>query len=447
MPCVASRFALLTLPAALALAPRVATADVVKLEDLEALALQNRGSVAGAQARVAGAEARIALAKVPYYPTLQAKASAIVAPGGRVIQVQDYGETKGTPVGQTSPASPYSVFASRALGDSGAFNPNFHYEALLTFASRIYDFGRTASAVSAARADREAAVAGVRSERHSIALEVRGAYLGWLSAYGTRAILAQNANDAAALRARTEANIAEGSRPGAELAAARFEEARAALDLERSESDLDSARLDIEQATGAPLAKNAEPDESLLDRQPPPAPLSSRADVALLERRRDAAAAAASAHGHPFAPVLGVALDAGLKGQGYTPFPLYDVGLTLNVPLLDGGLESANAAQALSQANDFAAQAREAKRRVSIQEQRSRAALDRATRRLELAQTLVAAADEQVKHAEDQHELGGVTFDAVVQARMQAERARLEVLTARLEHTRAVLDLSSGNTP
>jgi hypothetical protein len=30
---------------------------------------------------------------------------------------------------------------------------------------------------------------------------------------------------------------------------------------------------------------------------------------------------------------------------------------------------------------------------------------------------------------------------------MQAERARLEVLTARLEHARAVLDLSSANTP
>jgi outer membrane protein TolC len=447
MPCVANRLALFTLPVVLALAPRVAKADVVKLEALEALALQNRGSVAGAQARVAGAEARIALAKVPYYPTLEAKASALVAPGGRVIQVQDYNETKGTPAGRVSNASPYSVFASRALGDRGAFNPNFHYEAILTFQSRIYDFGRTSSAVSAARADREAAMAGVRSERESLALEVRGAYLGWLSAYGTRAILAQTANDAAALRARTEANIAEGSRAGAELSAARFEEARAALDLERSESDLDSARLDIEQATGAPLAKNAEPDETLLERQPPPAPVSKRADIALLERRRDAAAAAATAHGHPFAPVLGVGLDAGLKGQGYTPFPLYDVGLTLSVPLLDGGLEAANAAQATSQANDFAAQAREAKRRLSIQEQRSRAALERASRRLELAQALVAAADEQVLHAVHQHELGGDSADAVELSRMQAERARLEVLTARVEHARAVLELGSPSTP
>jgi outer membrane protein TolC len=438
MPCVASRLALFTLPCVLVLAPRAAMAEVVTLESLEQLAVQNRASVEGAKARVAGAEARIALAKVPYYPTLEAKASAIVAPGGKVIHVNDISDPNG---------APYSVFASRAIGNTGAFNPNFHYEATLAFASRIYDFGRTSSAVTAARADREAALAGVRSERLSITLEVRAAYLGWLSAHGTREILEKTADDAAALRARTEATIAEGSKAGAELAAARFEEARAALDLERSESDLDTARLDVEQATGAPLPKNAEPDESLLERSPPPAPIASHPDVSFLERRRDAAAATAGAHGHPFAPILAVGLDAGFKGQGYTPFPLYDMGLTLTMPLLDGGLESANAAQATSQANDFAAQAREARRKVSLQEQRSRAALERAARRLELAQTLVAAADQQVKHAEDQHELGATTFDAVVQARMQAERARLEVLTARLEHAHAVLDLSSANTP
>jgi outer membrane protein TolC len=439
MPCVASRLAVVTLPIVLGLVARPANADVVKLEELEALALKNRASVAGAQARVAGAEARISLAKVPYYPTLEAKASGIIAPGGRVIRVQNYDETHGDPY---STAAPYTVFGSKAFGDRGAFTPLFHYEASLAFASRIYDFGRTASSVSAARADREAAVAGVRSERLSIVLEVRAAYLGWLSAHGTRAILVQNANDATALRARVEANIAEGSRPGAELAAARFEEARAALDLERSESDLDSSRLDVEQATGARLSQSAEPDESLLDRSPPPTPAANHPEVAVLERRRDAATASANAHGHPYTPVLGIGADAGIRGQGFTPFPVYDVGLTLSMPILDGGLESANAAQAAAQANDFAAQAREAQSRVALQQQRSRSALERSVRRMELAEALVAAADAQVKHAVDQHELGSGTFDAVVQARMQAERARLEVLTARLEHARAVLDLS-----
>jgi outer membrane protein TolC len=440
MPCVASRIAAVTL--ALAFAPRAARAEVVKLEELEARAVQNRASVASAGARVAGSEARIALAKVPYYPTVDLKTSAILAPGGRVIHVQDYAETQGAPY---SSAQPYAVFGSRPLGDKGAWYPNFHYDATVSVASRLYDFGRTAASVSAARADREATLAGVRSERTAVVLEVRAAYLGWLSAHGTRAILAQTASDAAALRAHTEANIAEGSRPGAELAAARFEEARAALDLERSESDLDTARLDLEQATGAPLASNAEPDESLLEREPPPTSAPATADVAFLERRRDAFAASAKAHGHPYVPVLGLGLDAGLRGQGATPFPVYDLGLTLSVPIFDGGLESANASLATAQANDFAAQAREAQNKSQVQAQRSRSLLERSGRRVELAQALVAAADEQVKHAEDQYALGSATFDTVVQARMQAEHARLEVLGAKLDHAHAVLDLSSAS--
>jgi outer membrane protein len=442
MPCVASRVTAFTLSVAfvLALGPRVAKGEVVKLEELEARAVQNRASVASARARVGGSDARIALAKVPYYPTVDLKTSAIIAPGGRIIQVLTAQDTE-----NKNYSSPYSVSGSRAFGEKGAFEPNFHYEATLSVASRLYDFGRTAASVNAARADREAMLAGVRSEQSSVMFEVRTAYLGWLSAHGTRAILALAANDASALRARVEATIAEGSRAGADLAAARFEEARAALDLEKSESDVDSARQDLEQATGLVLSKNAEPDESLLDREPPASLPVNHPDVAFLQRRSDAFAASAKAHGRPYMPILGLNLDAGVRGQGPTPFPVYDAGLTLAVPIFDGGLESSNASLASAQANDFAAQAREAQNRTNVQTERSQSLLTRAVRRLELAQALVDAADQQVKHAEDQFNLGSTTFDAVVQARMQAERARLEVLAARLDHARAVLDLSAAN--
>jgi outer membrane protein TolC len=443
MPCVASR--LLPFAFAVAFAPRVAHAEVVKLEDLEARAVQNRASVASARARVGGSDARIALAKVPYYPTVDLKTSAIIAPGGRIISVYTTDEIdKAAGTAKPPAGSPYSVSGSKAFGDPGAFDPNFHYEATLTVASRLYDFGRTASSVDAARSDREAMLAGVRSEQSAVTFEVRTAYLGWLSAHGTRAILAQNAADATALRVHVEATIAEGSRAGADIAAARYQEARAALDLEKSESDLDSARQDLEQATGTALSRNAEPDESLFDREPPSAP-PSHPDVAFLERRSSAFAASAKAHGHPYMPILGFTLDAGIRGQGYTPFPVYDAGLTLAVPIFDGGLEAGNAGVARAQANDFAAQAREAQNKTAVQTERSRSLLARASKRLELAQTLVGAADEQVTHAEDQHELGSATFDTVVQARMQAERARLEVLAARLDHVRAVLDLSDAN--
>jgi outer membrane protein TolC len=447
MRCAASKLACFAVSLGVALAPRPARAQVVKLEDLEQRALQNRGAMAAARARVSGADARIDLAKVPYYPTLAATVGATVSPGSRLIKVPPYAYDTSTGVGKIFyDSQPYTVAGSRALGEEGAFDPIFRYDTTLTFASRLYDFGRTASSVRAARADREASLADERAERLSVAIEVRAAYLTWLSADGTRDILAESAKEATALRASVEAHVAAGATPGADLASASFDEARAELDLERSEGDLTSARFDVEQATGAPLSKSAEPDRSLLDGTPPPDSPVTHPEVSALERRRDAAVAAADSHGYAHAPVLAIGAAAGLHGQQSTPFPLYQAGVTVTVPVLDGGLESASAAQASSQAKELDAQAREMRAHVSVQNERARSSLASAERRLALAERLVAAAEESVKHAEDQHELGAATFDAVVQARMQASRARLEVLGARVERARAVLDLKGAAT-
>jgi outer membrane protein TolC len=439
MPSAVSKLTTFALPVALLLGARVAWAETIKLEDLEQLALKNRGSVTAARARVNGAEARIALAKVPYYPTLAAKADVIATPGGRVVQACDYRDQR--PDGSCS--KPLYVSGSRAFGQPGAYEPVAHYDAALSLQTRIYDFGRTAASVRAARAERDASLAGVRAEQSAVAVEVRGAYLSWLSATETRAILAESARDAAALRASVEAHIAEGSRPGAELASARYDEARAALDLERSETDLGIALLDLEQVAGGPLPKSAAPDMTLLDRSPPAASVMSHPEVQALERRRDAAAASGEAHGYPYAPILAAGVDAGVHGLASTPFPLYQAELSVTMPLLDGGLESASAAVASSQATELSAQARDARSRVKLAQDRARLAFERSERRLALARTLVAAAEESVKHASDQHELGAGSLDAVTQAKLQASRARLEVLGARLERARAVLDLTA----
>jgi len=423
------------LSAALGAAPR-AHAEPIRLEELEQRAVQNRASVAAARSRVEAADARVNLAKVPYYPTLSATGELDASPGARLITVRD--------VGNPDPnSSPYTISGSRTISESGAFIPHLRYEGSMSLQSRLYDFGRTAAAVRAARADRDATAAGVTVERQSVVVEVRAAYLAWLAAFGTRKLLAESAADAQALRASTEAHVAAGSRPGAELASARYDEARAALDLERSDMDLASARVDVEQATGARLPKTAEPDTSLLDRAPPAGLVASHPEVSAIERRRDAAVASADAHGTPFAPIVALGARAGVTGQTTSVFPLYQVGLSVTVPILDGGAESAAAAVATAQAGDLSAQARELRARSNAVTERSRVAVERSARRVALAEELVAAAELGVHHAEDQHALGSGSLDEVVQAKLRVARAKLEVLNARLERTRAVLDLSA----
>lgn len=420
-----------------------AHAEPVRLEELEQRAVQNRASLVAARSRVDVAEARVDLAKVPYYPTLSATAELDAAPGGRIIRVRDVGEENLDP-GPTS--APYTVSGSRTITEKGAFIPNFRYAGTMAFSSRLYDFGRTAASVRAARADRDASAAGVSAERQTIVVEVRAAYLGWLQAFGTRQILAESAADSAALRASVEAHVAAGQRPGAELASARYDEARAALDLERSETDLLAARVDVEQAAGLRLTKTAEPDVALLDRAPPANAVIAHPNVAAVERKRDALVATADAHAYPYAPVVGLDARAGVSGQTTTVFPLYQVGLSVTVPILDGGAESAARAVATAQAGDLSAQARELRARAEAGNERSRLAMERSARRLTLAEQLAAAAEQAVHHAEDQHALGSGSLDDIVTAKLRVSRAKLEVLNARLERARATLDLS-GTPP
>lgn len=410
-----------------------AHAEPVRLEDLEQRAVQNRASLAAARSRVDVAEARVDVAKVPYYPTLSATAELDAAPGGRIIRVHDVDDPG---------SAPYTVSGSRTISERGAFIPNFRYAGTMAFSSRLYDFGRTAASVRAARADRDASAAGVNAERQSIVVEVRAAYLAWLQAFSTRQILAESAADSAALRASVEAHVAAGQRPGAELSSARYDEARAALDLERSESDLLAARVDVEQAAGLRLSKTAEPDATLLERALPANAVIAHPNVAAVERKRDAAVATADAHTYPYAPVVGLDARAGVSGQTTTVFPLYQVGLSVTVPILDGGAESAARAVATAQAGDLSAQARELRARAEAGNERSRVALERSEHHVALAEQLVSAAAEAVHHAEDQHALGTGTLDDIVQAKLRVSRAKLEVLNARLERARAVLDLS-----
>ena len=62
-----------------------------------------------------------------------------------------------------------------------------------------------------------------------------------------------------ALRASAEAHVAEGATPGAELAAARYDEARANLDLERGDSDLAAALGSAPRAVGRACGRNPIP--------------------------------------------------------------------------------------------------------------------------------------------------------------------------------------------
>jgi outer membrane protein TolC len=256
-----------------------------------------------------------------------------------------------------------------------------------------------------------------QAEERAVVREVREAYLAWLLAFGVRDILRTKASDARELRESEAARVAEGSERGAEIASARYDEAEAELELQRAEAALELARLELERAIGDQLSSTAEPDLALLGRSAPATETPSP-EAAALEGRRDALLATAEAHRSGSLPVVGANADLGLRAQGATVFPLYRVGLTLSIPLLDGGAQSALANEAASRAGEFASLAGEARAGAAI------------------------ARRQAVRSAKDQRELDGGDADAVVRARIRLSRAELEVLVARVTRVRAILALS-----
>jgi outer membrane protein, multidrug efflux system len=409
------------------LCARTAQAEVVRLAQLEERALRSRPSLQVASARVAEANARVDMTTAAVYPTLMAAASIEALPGSWLVNVEDIDGER------------FVVQGSRTLGQSGAFTPQTRYSASLIFNARVYDFGRTHFSIGAAKATRAAAQQRARAGRFLVLDEVRATYLGWLSAHQSQRILRQNAREAEQLRQNLEGRIEEGTRPGAELATARYDEAQAKLAVEQSEADLAVARDRLEQATGSRLPAAAEPDLTLLDQLPTHDESGALANLDALRLERSAAHSNAQAQRRSRAPLLSANMEGGLHGQSSQLFPQYRVGLSLSMLLLDGGLSNASAALADAQASALSAQAREARDQLESERSRTGADVERAQRRLTTAQGMLAAAREQLTHARDQLELGTAPPDLVIKARQRVAQAELEVLGARVARAQARL--------
>jgi outer membrane protein len=408
--------------------PRVGFAEIVRLSQLEQLALQNRPALAADAARERAAQAEIDKAQSGYYPRLALQLGSTLAPARQLVHVLDSRDN-----------SAYLVQGSRELGQAGAFDPQLRHELGLQLDGNLYDFGRTSAALDAGRARHASAEAEEEATRALIVRTVRGAYLLWLSASELHAIAVQAAADAESRRARVEALIGEGVRPKADLSVARADEMLAKLELERAHGELRVARLTLGQAVGREVADTAEPDRALLLADLPVEPAKSDPSLRALELQQQAASASARAQENTKAPLLSGNLLAGLNAQGVTLFPAYAVGLRFSLPLWDGGSASAGASAARAHAEELGALARQHEQERNGVIERARLDAANAVARLQTAQALLEVCEQRVSEAEQSYELGSGGLDQLAQARGLLRRAKTEVALARVGRAEAAL--------
>lgn len=428
LPASAHSAALGVLLSALSLAAS-ARADEVRLSELEANALRARPSIAVSDARIGQARARIAQARAAYAPTFTLLGDASISPGSQLVTIRD-----------ANTNSQYLVGGSRALGDPGAWTPRPRYGVSLDVRGLLYDFGRTDAAVDSATAQRRAAQADARKAADDVVRDVRGAYVRWASAHALWRIAQDSASAAQQRAGSTSAAIEEGARPTADRIAAQTDAAFAKLELERSTSELESARLDLSLVCVTDLGPAAEPDPSVLQKgELPQIDKGPDPSLAALEEQRTAARASARAHDRMLLPVLSAQAQAGLQGQTGNALPVYRLAITLSVPLWDGGMDGALRGQAVARAAELDAQAAEYKQAREHEKKRAQLIVEQATRRMEVAQQLVLLTKQRVTQLEEGYPLGAATLQQLADAHAAQQRAASELVLAQAMRAEARL--------
>ena len=291
---------------------RAYAAEPLTLDEAVETALKSHPRTVEARENLNGAKARTGQALANYYPQINIAA--------------DW--TKGR-----------TFFAVK----ESIMDAEVHTDALY-LKQTIYDFGRTAGAVEAARGNSIAAADALVVTRQDLAFRVRAAYYLVLAA-GKQVVAVRET-----VRAREEVYrqarefFDEGIRAKVDVARAEADMHAARTSLIRSENNLEIAKLELANSMGIPsledrmpvepgIASPDVPERSLVQREA----LANRAELKRLNALKGAASANLKTARSGHLPILSGAASIGYADKDFPPDGnVWAVGLNLTVPIFSG---------------------------------------------------------------------------------------------------------------
>ena len=411
------------------LEPGVASAEIVTLQELEALALRNQARWEAVKATTVRASAEVDAARARKMPTFWLDAMSVIAPGSDIERVL------------TTDGREVNVRASPTVAERTAFRPNVRYEATIHMRAPIYD-GQTQASLRAARAYRAATQASAGASQEMVLTMVRASYLDWLATYLDHEFAAAAVRDARARRQRTGLRVKDGERPSADLDAAHHQQLEVELVASEAAAKLEAAKRLLESAVGMVLSPEAEPDRELLLIDVEDPRVEQKWEIEALELERNAARDEADMYRKGRVPVLAVVGQTGLAGVNNRVFPMYRLGLNLTVPLWDGGRAVSLARAADARAAELDAQARDA--RIERDDRREQALTQRrnADEQLMLTENLVQVSKRRVAQVETSYDLGAGDLDDVADAHSALRSAQSRRLQIQVTRADAILRLN-----
>lgn len=384
------------------------------LEECLALSEANHPDLAGADAKREAERRRLSLTAVE--DRVQASANASAARSGR----------EGAPSGSS-------------------------YTAGVTASVRVFDANRTKYAVEAQRGTLAATEAEGRKTRLQVRYGVKKAYMDLLLAGEVRGQRKESVDSFRLHLERAKGYYETGLKPKSDVTKAEVDLGNAQLALVEAESNVRVAQAALLNAMGVDLAG---PFEVRAEDRALPESAEGGAEALALEHRQDYEAAnrrtlagKAEVRSAARASSPSLSLRGGYSAGGEEISSLsseWNVGLSLNVPVVDGGAVSARTDIARAQVRSLEA-AREALRQNILLEVR-KAVLNirNARERIRIAGLTVAQAEENYSLAEGRYRTGVGDSLALSDALLALTDARLSVYRARYDLQVAQFALESA---
>ena len=399
-----------------------------------ALAPDGNTRVALAQESIEQARSQQAQAKSTFLPNLDSS----VGDRRQVANLQAYGFSFKLPIpGFSIPSivGPFTVFDARVTAQQSIFS--------------FSDIRR----YQAAKISATAIATDAAATRNSVSDEVARDYLGCLLAEANRNTARANVELSEALLKLARQQKDAGTGTGIEVTRAEVQLANDRQSLIHAENDRNRAALTLLKTMGLRMDAPVEFTNKLEFK-----PVDIAGDGALVEQarkarpemreqqqRQDAARLSLGAVKDERLPSLGASADYGTIGSGIVgAHPTYTMGVSLRVPIFDGGRREARIGESSSQYRQEQIRTRDVGQQIELQVRTALESLRSAAAEVQSATEGQALAESELAQAQRRWQAGVATSVEVTDAQTRLQRARDNLVKALYDHNVARLDLATA---
>jgi outer membrane protein TolC len=331
----------------------------------------------------------------------------------------------------------------------GPFNT---MDARLSGTQSIFDFS-SIRRIQAARVGASAAKSDLTNAEEQVAAQVARAYLLAVRTDEDLATAQANIALSKGLLTQAESQKSAGAGTGIEITRARVQLANDKQRLLVAQNARHSAHLQLLRVMRQNLDAQLEltdklgyiPVDAVTLEQAQTAALASRPDLKAQQERENSARLSASATKMERAPTLSFFGDYGTIGSGFdSSLPTRTYGITLRVPIFDGGRKDARRSESASQYRAEKVQTQDLKEQIELEVRLALDSLHSSEDQVKVAEEGLQLAENELAQAQRRYEAGVSFALEVTDAQTRLERARDNRIQALYNYNIARIDLDQA---